>query len=31
MQQDKKIAMNPYLPITVCIADGEPHVFGDRI
>ena len=22
---------NPYLPINVCIADGEPHVFGDRI
>lgn len=25
MRQDKKIALNPYLPLTVCIADGEPH------
>ena len=22
---------NPYLPLTVYIPDGEPHVFGDRI
>lgn len=27
----KKQAMNPYLPLNVCIADGEPHVFGDRV
>lgn len=31
MRQDKMMALNPYLPITVCIADGEPHVFGDRV
>ena len=24
-------ALNPYLPINVCIPDGEPHVFGDRV
>ena len=23
--------MNPYLPMTVCIADGEPNVFGDQV
>lgn len=28
MLQDKKIALNPYLPLTVCIADGEPHFDG---
>lgn len=22
---------NPFLPGNVCIADGEPHVFGDRV
>lgn len=22
---------NPYLPPSVCIPDGEPHVFGDRV
>lgn len=22
-------SQNPYLPINVCIADGEPHVFGE--
>lgn len=26
-----KPAYNPVLPINVCIADGEPHVFGNRI
>lgn len=31
MQQIEKPAFNPYLPLTVCIADGEPHVFGDRV
>lgn len=24
-------ALNPFLPLNVCIPDGEPHVFGDRI
>lgn len=24
-------ACNPVLPLSVCIADGEPHVFGDRV
>ena len=24
-------SQNPYLPINVYIADGEPHVFGDRV
>lgn len=24
-------AYNPVLPLSVCIADGEPHVFGDRV
>lgn len=24
-------ALNPYLPDGVCIADGEPHVFGGRV
>ncbi len=24
-------SQNPYLPMNVCIADGEPHVFGDRV
>ena len=23
--------MNPFLPLNVCIADGEPHVFGNRV
>lgn len=27
----KHTAMNPFLPEDVYIADGEPHVFGDRI
>lgn len=27
----KKQAYNPYLPLNVCIPDGEPHVFGDRV
>lgn len=27
MEQSKKLAMNPYLPLNVCIADGGPHVF----
>ena len=27
----KKQAMNPFLPISEYIPDGEPHVFGDRI
>ena len=31
MEQNKKLALNPYLPLNVCIADGEPHVFGDRV
>ena len=31
MEQNKARAFNPYLPVTVCIADGEPHVFGDRV
>ena len=31
MERDMKLALNPYLPLNVCIADGEPHVFGDRI
>lgn len=22
---------NPFLPLNTCIADGEPHVFGDRV
>ena len=22
---------NPYLPLGVCIPDGEPHVFGNRV
>lgn len=22
---------NPFLPLDTCIADGEPHVFGDRV
>jgi hypothetical protein len=31
MERNTKFALNPYLPLDVCIADGEPHVFGDRI
>lgn len=31
MEQNKARAFNPYLPVTVCIADEEPHVFGDRV
>lgn len=27
----KRQAFNPYLPLNVCIPDGEPHVFGDRV
>ena len=27
----KKQALNPYLPSFEYIADGEPHVFGDRL
>lgn len=27
----KKQAYNPFLPLDVCIPDGEPHVFGDRV
>ncbi|MBR1843026.1 MAG: family 43 glycosylhydrolase [Oscillospiraceae bacterium] len=27
----KKEAFNPYLPLSVYIPDGEPHVFGDRV
>lgn len=23
--------MNPFLPLDVCIPDGEPRVFGDRV
>lgn len=26
-----KQAFNPYLPFDVCIPDGEPHVFDDRV
>lgn len=26
-----KPAWNPVLPISVCMADGEPHVFGERV
>ena len=31
MERKSKPALNPYLPLNVCIADGEPHVFGDRV
>ena len=27
----KQQAYNPFLPAGVCIPDGEPHVFGDRV
>lgn len=27
----KHTACNPVLPISVCMADGEPHVFGERV
>ncbi|MDO4284915.1 MAG: family 43 glycosylhydrolase [Eubacteriales bacterium] len=27
----KKQIYNPYLPLSTCIPDGEPHVFGDRV
>ena len=27
----KHTACNPVLPISVCMADGEPHVFGGRV
>lgn len=30
-EERKKQALNPYLPLDVCIPDGEPHVFGDRV
>ena len=26
-----KQAFNPYLPLEEYVADGEPHVFGDRV
>ena len=28
---NKKQVFNPFLPLGVCIPDGEPHVFGDRV
>ncbi|MBR1723657.1 MAG: family 43 glycosylhydrolase [Ruminococcus sp.] len=28
---NKRQAYNPFLPLNVCIPDGEPHVFGDRV
>ncbi len=27
----KKQVFNPFLPLNVCIPDGEPHIFGDRV
>lgn len=30
-QQNKRQAVNPYLPLYEYIPDGEPHVFGDRL
>lgn len=27
----KKQVFNPFLPLNICIPDGEPHVFGDRV
>lgn len=27
----KKQVLNPFLPIDICIPDGDPHVFGDRL
>ena len=27
----KKQVYNPFLPLSECIPDGEPHVFGDRV
>lgn len=27
----KNAACNPVLPVSVCVADGEPHVFGNRV
>lgn len=30
-KQAKEQIYNPYLPLTVYIPDGEPHVFGDRV
>lgn len=27
----KNAACNPVLPVSVCMADGEPHVFDDRV
>ncbi len=27
----KKQVYNPFLPVSECIPDGEPHVFGDRV
>lgn len=27
----KKQVYNPFLPVDVCIPDGEPHVFGERV
>lgn len=31
MPESKRQALNPFLPPEVCIADGEPHVFGNRV
>lgn len=31
MDNKKKQALNPYLPLDICIADGEPHVFDGRV
>lgn len=30
-RQDMKQVLNPFLPLREYIADGEPHVFGDRV
>lgn len=29
--RNKTQVFNPYLPLSECIPDGEPHVFGDRV
>ena len=31
MTRTTKQIFNPFLPLNVCIPDGEPHVFGERI
>lgn len=31
MQGKTDQVFNPFLPAEVCIPDGEPHVFGDRV